>query len=344
MNKLKFYAAAIFLFFLSSFIPLHADEFFVGIRTWQADWSPGAIRKKENDTTLNTMRANARGSRTLITVPYAADNVSGFYHGPVFSYIMLDNKLSFSLVGLAGKSGVQGYTEARQVDNVTETSYQTNSVKSKPVRKDIDFTAAYSIIPRFKIFAGLKQQEYEYDIKSQHQGSISFVKDSGLSTEFTVKSPIFGSGKFLINHKYSGPAFGFAYSHPLSENASLSFSLGYFTARGKSKEKSENFITNGRTGQEVRQIYEIQNSENRLNMKGATAEITYTGAITENFYLQIGLRGQKSTMIFGAGTDVSINYLTDKDGSKVTPQPDFYPSSKFTDTFGGFSLSVLYKF
>jgi len=79
-------------------------------------------------------------------------------------------------------------------------------------------------------------------------------------------------------------------------------------------------------------------------MKGATAEITYTGAITENFYLQIGLRGQKSTMIFGAGTDVSINYLTDKDGSKVTPQPDFYPSSKFTDTFGGFSLSVLYKF
>jgi len=327
-------------FVLSFGSSIQAGDLYVGLRGWQASWSPGVIRKIENDAGTDSLLQQALGNRAIVTVPYAADNVSGFYQGPLVSYITDDKKWSFSLVGLAGKSGRQGFTRTLQEDSRELTQIVLESVQTRPTRTDLDFTAGYEVIKRVKVFVGWKRQSYEFKIDASLQGSAGFQ----LANNDSYKTPLYGFGEFNIKHAYSGPAVGIAYGLPLSATASLTFSLGYFSARGQSNETYLFLVGNGRSAPSELTDLSYSEINTPISISGITYEVTYTGAITKKVFLQLGLRGQRTRIRIGGGMeDVSLSYTVDNDGEEKEFAPFPYPGEKYVDKFSGLTFSVIYK-
>jgi len=327
------------LVFLSPVLPLQAGDFFIGVRTWQAAWSPGVIRKIKHNGDVRTLRNLSNGA--LTSVPVATDTVSGLYGGPLISYITDNRKWSFSLVGLTGKSSRQGYVRDRLQSSYTYLKYVTNSAYSRPRRRDLDATVAYGLTGRFKVFTGYKRQGYVYEKTITRRGALHFNDGMG----GFVNNPLFGTGKHNISHSYAGPVIGLAYSFPLSITSAISLSLGYFKAGGDSRENSYYMESNGHTGSRIHFKYVAEESNTPLSMYGSTFEITYTGAITSSLYIQVGYRGQFSTLRVDENfAERSLDYEVIRNNSNASADLlRFTPGKKFQDRFHGFSFSLIQK-
>lgn len=325
--------------------PLSAGEFFVGLRTWSANWSPGVIKKQRKDADAANLENVVTQTRAIELVPYAADDVAGLYTGPLLSYVTDDRKWSFSVVGMTGRSGLQGYTNFSVEEEVTDDdavilSRQVN-VATRPKRYDADFTAAYAIGAGFKVFAGWKYQAYRYDVDTGAQGIFAGeIVDEGET--FSFRDSAFGIGSVSIRHRYSGPAVGLAYSVPLSDRGALALSVGYFTASGTSKESERLSESNGAVAGQNVDVLSLSSLNTTIALRGVTVEATVTVVVTADWFLQFSYRYQNSRMdsqFTWASDSVSVTRFGSEVELEAVREP--YDGDKFRDRFSGFSLSIL---
>jgi len=330
---------ALALLFMS-FVPLSAGDFFYGIRTWNATWSPGAMKKIKKDAEFTNRQSFLKRENSIEILPYVADDISGFYAGPLISYVTDNRKFSFGIVAMGGKSGSQGFTEVSAEQSEGELQDTVTGVRAEPIRTDFDFTAAYAINERIKVFAGIKSQSYEYDIGMTTIGTYSLYDTS---IPFYLQSVIFGGGFLEIKHKYTGPAVGIAYSLPVSDRSALSGSLGYFKATGTSNEKAILIVSNGISGLEQFSLFSFASLNTTIAYHGITLELTYTTRMVDNLFLQVSYRGQFSNVdVQYTWADDSFLYVQGVETtSEFSREP--YSGDKFRDRFQGISISILHK-
>ncbi len=319
--------------------PILAGEFYMGVRTWQAEWSPGIIHSYSKQADMRNFFDYLQKRNSITIIGNATESVGGLYGGPVLSYITDDKKLSFSLVTLTGRSGLQNLSQIT-TNSISSTGTNpsmyvvyTDNFKSQPVRNDLDFSAGYQVLQRVKVFAGYKFQNYTYEMDHSSQGTVTGINSSTFFNFSTV-----GFGSRTLFSRYGGPAAGLAYGIPLSDTGSLTFSLGFYKAQGVASNEENLFVTNGSNSPGLN-LLSISRNESIILMKGVTAEITYTTRVIESVLLQFGLRGQYSALIIHKTGNKELNY--DNGSTQASYRP--IPENKYYDRFQGLTFGVLYK-
>jgi hypothetical protein len=336
----------VFIVFLLAASPVRAGDFMVGLRTWQAEWTPGILQSVAEEMRFSSIVSVLTG-RKAISMPAYMKSLGGFYSGPTASYVTEDRRWSFSLVALQGKAQPGGLT----ITNIQESSQsevpgaliQTMSVRTtqgRPVRNDIDFTAGYSFAENWKVFGGFKKQDYVFALNDTITGAVDLrVTNETLADDYHTN--FWGPGSIRIDNEYRGPVGGIAWGLPVSESGSLTLSAGYFTARGRSGWSRELGFTNGlavASGGYSR--VEIGQRRTTMSLTGVTYEVLYTARVTERLFLQAGVRGQRSTMNFAGsarGYDIVLN--NGVPNFSISPQK----GQSYTDNFYGYSVNVLFK-
>lgn len=335
--------AALFVVVMLASSGLSAGEFLVGLRTWEASWSPGVMRQIEKTSSFLNLVHAVNGDQAAELVPFTPDGASGFYAGPMLSYVTDDHRWSFSLVGLTGHSSSQGVTSvhiAQSTDQGIFMDNRTVSSSASPVRHDLDFTAGYALNDHWKAFAGLKYQSYEYDMHPRVSGTRDGVATLGGET---VSGYMVGTGNVEAWHRYGGPAGGLAYSWAIHDTGSLTLSIGGFVGSGTSTESSMLFSAGRVMGATTRlNVWQIIGSEysTSLRIRAATAELTYTTPLSDNVLLQFGFRTQASRLDILSSYGL-LSYQADGNGLSANLRNP--PDAHIFDRFQGFTLSAIYR-
>ena len=328
--------------------PLSA-EWMLGLRTWQASWSPGIMRKVKEEDSNESFWSAVSGNSRLAYVPFASDSVSGIYSGPLVNYISDSKKWSFSFVGLRGASGVQSFTQLdfSEFTNGTTTIGQNDArlFQTTPTRNDLDANVGYSFAEHWKVFAGGKLQSYDYDSETNLAGSVFGAHDFGAGAE-RFSSVLFGVGNQRIKHSYRGPTAGLAYAHPISETGSLSISVGFFRASGDIQDSATRVtVSQISSSQGKASFVELSSSQVTIPaiVSGVTMELTYTAVVTDLWLLQMGYRGQRSTLRTDSAFSTEVSLQTGIN-SRTVVRPFPLLQSKFDDRFQGLSFSIIRRF
>lgn len=313
---------------------LRADTY-VGLRAWEAQWSPGIIRAQERRTEILNYYNYLSGGKNYEVVIASTDSAGGAYGGPLVSYVTENRRWSFSAVALEGRSNLSSIStlhvlETPQIGSVPG-SYGSfaDSQSTRPVRNDLDATVGYALTERVKLFAGVKGQSYRYELESTTFGTIN---DASTSQEFHFKMG--GRGHTILSHRYSGAAMGVAYALPVSDTGAITGSLGVFAARGRATTDSTLLISAGST----LNIFQGQRNTSGLHMSAATYELAYTSRVTEDLFFQWGFRGQASHLVLEKSANADETNITNGAGT-VTRR--VLPRNEIRDTFSGLTFSVI---
>jgi len=330
-----------------------AGDVYAGYRLWTADWEPGYIKEtKERVGRLNIFRTllNIGSGRTsYATIPTATHSAGGIYSGPFITYITDDKKWSFGTLLFFGNSDVQNvsYTELYQkIPTATDQSIVDYTVNTgfniRPKRHDFDLTANYAVTERFKIFAGIKSQGYEYESDAVASAGASYYDPALLANPILM---LYTNAHHQSSEEsYSGPVLGFAYAIPLSASGAVTISLGLFDAKGTS-ETSEVTVSYLAPTYPAVNIYSLELLGNgysdNITFKGLTYEIGYSTRVTEKVLLQFGLRGQRSTLAYEPN-GAQFNFTLNSSGMLFEILP-YLDKSTVQDVFQGLSMGVAYK-
>ncbi len=324
-------------------IRLWSGEWFLGVRTWQADWRPGVL---ESYQTVLENRRNTdylAGQGSLQTPVSRSKSVPGLYSGPLITYITEDRKWSFSLVALRGDSGRADFVIYNTAQTLAGSStFNLNTVSDyfgRPVRNDLDSTVSYAITDRFKVFVGYKAQEYEYNLKQSAFGRMGLT---GGSQDFS--SFLWGTGNLTLFNNYSGGAAGIGYTQPISDSASIGLSVGRYNARGRYRVDHEYYLGTVGAPPQNFSIYRKEHSSAALSIRAVTYEVLYTSQATEHVFVQFGVRGQLS-VLSAEQTWNGYGFGTSEFGQNQSGgiSGNYSGGMRFADRFHGFTISVLYR-
>ena len=219
-----------------------AGTFMLGLKGWYTSWDSAFAK------TLGAYYHDyfvAAGIPNTVTI----NPGTGYLAGPLVGYQTDDRKWSLSFAGMIFSSFKQ--------NTKFETSTEKAVLDLKLTRKDMDFTAGYSLSDHLKLFAGYKYMYTRADLKFKFYNG---EQDMGW---YQTTSNI--------------PSFGVGTAFPLSDKLLLSGQFGLLYVKTNMEYKDGT-------------SYKVDNSW------GYTIEAALNYLLTQNVFLQAGVKYQTFTL------------------------------------------------
>ena len=191
MNKKHIILSILMVFLFPSLS--QAGTFMVGMKGWYTSWD-SAFAKSLGKVVHDDLESGTTPIPNTVTI----NTGTGYLAGPLVGYQTEDRKWSISAAGMLFSS----FTQNTKIET---TSGQTFVLDMELTRKDLDFTAGYSLSDNVKLFAGYKYMYTKADLKLKCTTAVTDmgwyqstnnIASLGVGTAFALSDKFLLSGQF----------------------------------------------------------------------------------------------------------------------------------------------------